>query len=188
MGDARPEVLEVQRMLTDLGYAVAHADGNFDTSTLRAVIGFQSDRSLPVDGVVAVNTWTALKKYAGSHEEPREAQQEDGGHTSGCERETPPRMEGPALAPLEAPTPYMLPMPAQKQQAVTQVEAPPTMPEPSPAPPRAFAVPTVPLIVWKAIGEKLVPHTAEPIQPVVEPEIPVAEPVEELRGWTPVQA
>ena len=184
MGDAGAEVLEVQRMLSTLGYTVAQEDGNFDTSTLRAVIGFQSDRSLPVDGVVAVNTWTALKKHARPPETLREEPQEGGG-APGCERERPPRIEGPALVPLEAPVPYMLPTLPKERPAVTQAEAPPHAPEALPDPPRAFAVPTVPLIVWKPIGEALV-HRVD--SPLPEPALPVEEPIAQPRGWRPVQA
>ena len=180
MGDTGPEVLEVQGMLSALGYAVAQADGNFDTSTLRAVIGFQSDRSLPVDGVVAVNTWTALKKHASPPETPQESGGDD---MSGCERERPPRKEEPALlVPLEAPSPHMPPMPPQERQVVTQ--EPPSAPGALPDLPRAFAVPTVPLLVWKPIREESALRVDSPSP---EPVMPVEEPIVQPRGWTPVQ-
>jgi len=179
MGDAGPEVLEVQGMLADLGYVIAQADGNFDTSTLRAVIGFQSDRALPVDGVVAVNTWTALKKHARSHLEHQEELKEEGGGTPGCERERPPRTEPPArLLSLEAPTPYMPPMSAQERQPMMQ--EPPDPPDP----PQVFAVQTVPLITWKPIREEPMPRMDSPLP---EPGMPVEVSDAQSRGWTPVE-
>ena len=156
MGDTGPAVLEVQRMLTDLGYTITQMDGAFDGSTLRAVIAFQSDRTLPIDGVVAVNTWMALRKHTGRHAESDEPRHE---------REEPPSRHATppaALIPLEAPAPYTMP------------PLPPQTPESLPIEPRAFTVPIVPLIKWRAI------HT-EP-----EPAIPVEAPIDPPRGWTQI--
>jgi len=183
MGDTGPGVLEVQQILADLGYTATSRDGNFDTSTLRAVIAFQSDSALPVDGVVAVNTWLALRKRAGHHEEPSETGSESEGARS--RQEAPPAAESPQ--PLEEPEPYMPPMPPVQQASVREEDAPP---ETLPLAPPVFRVPTVPLIQWQAIHEEqAVFHESVPVlAPSSESEVPVEEPAPLGRGWTRVGA
>ncbi|WP_141203107.1 protein kinase domain-containing protein [Streptomyces griseorubiginosus] len=63
LGDSGKRVRQVQCMLTERGYAVGDGgvDGEFGTGTESAVEAFQSDRGLDADGVVAHDTWSALR-------------------------------------------------------------------------------------------------------------------------------
>ncbi|WP_405724851.1 serine/threonine-protein kinase [Streptomyces sp. NBC_00028] len=63
LGDTGRRVQQVQCMLTKRGYGVGSTgvDGEFGTGTQTAVQAFQSDRGLDADGVVAHNTWVALR-------------------------------------------------------------------------------------------------------------------------------
>jgi len=63
MGASGPAVRQVQRILARLGYPVGKIDGRFGVRTLRAVVAFQSAHELPVDGVVAANTWMMLERH-----------------------------------------------------------------------------------------------------------------------------
>lgn len=167
LGDAGPGVLEVQRILTAMGYPIAQADGNFDTATLRSVIAFQSDSSLPVDGIVAVNTWMALQKHAEPRERPQAAE-------SGCEvcasREEAQHAE-------ERPAPHVRPMEMPEVKLIEQ---------------GAFFVPTMPLVPWaKPAMQSVEEAVTEVIQPVPEEVVAVmaeAPVVVSSGGWTAVQA
>jgi hypothetical protein len=55
-----PDVLEIQRRLDRLGYAVGTLDGAYGVATASAVRAFQRDRGLRVDGVVGPATGRAL--------------------------------------------------------------------------------------------------------------------------------
>ncbi|WP_244363155.1 serine/threonine-protein kinase [Streptomyces aquilus] len=63
LGDSGKRVQQVQCMLTKRGYSVGSTgvDGEFGTGTQAAVEAFQSDRGLQADGVVAHDTWGALR-------------------------------------------------------------------------------------------------------------------------------
>lgn len=63
-GDSGKKVLQVQCMLTKRGYDIGSSgvDGEFGAGTESAVERFQSDKGLSVDGVVAHDTWTALRE------------------------------------------------------------------------------------------------------------------------------
>ncbi|SNX66073.1 serine/threonine protein kinase [Streptomyces sp. TLI_55] len=63
LGDSGKRVQQVQCMLTKRGYGVGSTgvDGEFGTGTQAAVEAFQSDRGLDADGVVAHDTWVALR-------------------------------------------------------------------------------------------------------------------------------
>ncbi|KUN29965.1 serine/threonine protein kinase [Streptomyces antibioticus] len=63
LGDSGKRVQQVQCMLTKRGYGVGSTgvDGEFGTGTQSAVEAFQSDRGLDADGVVAHDTWVALR-------------------------------------------------------------------------------------------------------------------------------
>ncbi|MFG2728300.1 protein kinase [Streptomyces canus] len=63
LGDSGKRVQQVQCMLTERGYGVGSAgvDGEFGSATETAVQAFQSERGLNADGVVAHDTWVALR-------------------------------------------------------------------------------------------------------------------------------
>lgn len=60
VGDKGPDVKDLQAKLNELGYAAGFADGVFGAQTRRAVVAFQSDRNLKIDGLVGEKTWAAL--------------------------------------------------------------------------------------------------------------------------------
>jgi predicted Ser/Thr protein kinase len=62
-GDSGKRVLQVQCMLTKRGYGVGSTDpgGDFGSGTESAVLRFQSDKGLDADGIVARETWAALR-------------------------------------------------------------------------------------------------------------------------------
>lgn len=55
-------VRDLQGQLQDLGYAVGNPDGIYGARTRDAVMAFQADHSLHVDGVSGERTWDALAK------------------------------------------------------------------------------------------------------------------------------
>lgn len=59
-GDYNDSVRELQEKLTYLGYNVGGVDGDFGNNTLAAVIEFQRQNGLEVDGIVGALTWAAL--------------------------------------------------------------------------------------------------------------------------------
>ena len=61
-GDKGPEVRQAQEKLIALGYSCGPdgADGEFGNNTLAAVLQFQSDNNLLVDGEIGPQTWAAL--------------------------------------------------------------------------------------------------------------------------------
>ena len=66
--DEGEEVLKLQEWLSDLGYPVDE-DGTFGGKTHAAVIAFQTDANLEIDGIVGPKTWNALKDTAVDAEE-----------------------------------------------------------------------------------------------------------------------
>ncbi len=59
-GDTGLDVVDLQRRLIALGFAPGEDDGVFGPLTLAAVERYQVSRSLELDGVVGLQTWTAL--------------------------------------------------------------------------------------------------------------------------------
>lgn len=59
------DVVYIQRILIKLGYDLGKtgADGKFGKRTEEAVKAFQREKSLVVDGIVGIKTWTMLEKY-----------------------------------------------------------------------------------------------------------------------------
>jgi spore germination protein len=60
-GARGPEVKELQRLLVKWGYSPGPIDGIFGTKTEQAVLQFQKDRGLKVDGILGAITWKALQ-------------------------------------------------------------------------------------------------------------------------------
>jgi peptidoglycan hydrolase-like protein with peptidoglycan-binding domain len=60
--DSGPEVVALQRRLTDLGYWLGAADGQYGSLTQQAVYAFQKVSGLAVDGRVGPATRTALER------------------------------------------------------------------------------------------------------------------------------
>ncbi|NCT89455.1 murein L,D-transpeptidase [Cellulomonas sp. APG4] len=68
-GDEGPEVLALQERLTELGYFLPAADGDFGPATQQAVWALQKAAGLTRDGLVGPNTLAALE--AGTRPTPR---------------------------------------------------------------------------------------------------------------------
>ncbi|MFF4805516.1 protein kinase [Streptomyces sp. NPDC001351] len=66
LGDNGKRVQQVQCMLTKRGYSLGNTgvDGEFGPDTETAVRTFQTDRGLKADGIVAHDTWSALRSTA----------------------------------------------------------------------------------------------------------------------------
>ncbi|MGB3532338.1 MAG: peptidoglycan-binding protein [Microcoleaceae cyanobacterium] len=69
VGDANPQVKQVQQRLHQLGYFHAHTTGYYGPITHQAVLKFQQDHGLPDDGIVGDRTLSALKITV--HQEPQ---------------------------------------------------------------------------------------------------------------------
>lgn len=65
-GSRGPEVAELQRLLIAHGFNPGAVDGIFGNQTEAAVRAFQRSRNLVVDGIVGVQTWTALGVNCGT--------------------------------------------------------------------------------------------------------------------------
>lgn len=60
-GDVRGEVRLLQQRLTKLGYYASEIDGSFGKLTFGAVLAFQMEHELDVDGVCGPKTWARLQ-------------------------------------------------------------------------------------------------------------------------------
>lgn len=61
IGSKNAFVYELQDRLARLGYAVGNRDGVYGVEVRRAVLAFQADQEIEVDGVVGGETWGKLK-------------------------------------------------------------------------------------------------------------------------------
>ncbi|HUS88284.1 MAG TPA: spore cortex-lytic enzyme [Desulfosporosinus sp.] len=64
-GSKGPEVIELQKKLTQLGYVVGTVDGKFGSKTETAIRRFQKERGLRVDGLAGTQTIKELKLLTG---------------------------------------------------------------------------------------------------------------------------
>ncbi len=62
MGEDGPLVMELQQRLQSLGYLNLEPTGYFREATKEAVMQFQQDQGLSVDGVVGAETWQRLRE------------------------------------------------------------------------------------------------------------------------------
>lgn len=60
-GDSGPDVVMLQKRLSNLGYAAGTTDGLFGRQTEAAVKAFQAANGLYPDGIVGDGTWSALR-------------------------------------------------------------------------------------------------------------------------------
>ena len=60
LGSNGPEVEELQRALAAAGFDPDICDGSFGPETRKAVMAFQRDRGLAVDGIAGPATFAAL--------------------------------------------------------------------------------------------------------------------------------
>lgn len=58
------DVLVLQQRLQSLGYKINEVDGVFGNEVYRAVLAFQRDNKLTINGIVDAKTWNTLKKAA----------------------------------------------------------------------------------------------------------------------------
>lgn len=65
-GAKGPEVTELQKRLSQLGYVVGPIDGKFGPKTQAAVRRFQKERGLKVDGIAGPQTVKELKRLTGA--------------------------------------------------------------------------------------------------------------------------
>lgn len=68
-GAVGPEVIDLQYILGIRGFAPGAADGDFGPKTEAAVIRFQKSKNLLQDGIVGMQTWTAMS-YAWPNNQP----------------------------------------------------------------------------------------------------------------------
>ena len=62
IGFSGNEVVQIQQKLNTLGYRCGYADGIFGKRTEKAVMNFQKDNNLYVDGICGRNTLNAISK------------------------------------------------------------------------------------------------------------------------------
>lgn len=70
MGSRGPSVTDLQTRLKRAGFDPGPIDGIFGSRTRAAVISFQRSRGLAQDGIVGIQTWTALGVNCGSTPPP----------------------------------------------------------------------------------------------------------------------
>jgi peptidoglycan hydrolase-like protein with peptidoglycan-binding domain len=66
VGDSGPQVMALQKRLTELGYRTGDSDGHFGVATNSAVTAFEKHEGLPRDGVVGPQVQDHLKNPTGA--------------------------------------------------------------------------------------------------------------------------
>lgn len=70
IGSRGPSVRHLQELLKNAGYDPGTVDGIFGPKTQAAVMAFQRDSHIAVDGIVGIRTWTALGVNCGATPTP----------------------------------------------------------------------------------------------------------------------
>ena len=70
MGSSGPDVTRLQHLLMSAGYNPGPIDGIFGSMTHSAVMAFQRDSHIAIDGIVGPRTWTALGVNCGTTPTP----------------------------------------------------------------------------------------------------------------------
>lgn len=70
IGSRGPSVQHLQQLLMNAGYNPGTIDGIFGSRTQAAVMAFQRDSHINVDGIVGPRTWTALGVNCGTSPSP----------------------------------------------------------------------------------------------------------------------
>ncbi len=63
LGDRGTDVMEIQALLTKIGYDSGPIDGIFGSKTQQAVIEFQQENGLTPDGIIGGNTYGLLERF-----------------------------------------------------------------------------------------------------------------------------
>lgn len=66
LGDVGEDVRRLQGSLNGLDYGPIAEDGNFGPETQAAVMRYQSNLGLPVDGIVGPDTWARIMHDLGN--------------------------------------------------------------------------------------------------------------------------
>ncbi|MBR1885090.1 MAG: C40 family peptidase [Schwartzia sp.] len=115
-GSEGHDVLVLQQNLKTLGYEV-EPNGVFGDTTYRAVLAFQRDEKLEINGKVDRETWRALKKRA-SGKKAKPEEKKDASQKGVSPKETPPK-DTPKNEPPAAKVPDSTPfLPKQKVGAI----------------------------------------------------------------------
>lgn len=69
MGMSGPEVSQLQEKLRKIGYTL-NIDGDFGPATKRAVMSFQQEHGLDVDGIVGALSWSIIERLQGTPFDP----------------------------------------------------------------------------------------------------------------------
>lgn len=130
MGSTGEDVKELQEILKQLGYRIQDAPGNFGQSTRSAVLAFQNDHSLVMDGVVGPITWNAISRVL-LYMPQRPSRPPTVPEPLPTPTPTPP---GTIILPNPAPTPRppIIPLPTP---------TPEPLPTPTPTPPGTIIIP-----------------------------------------------
>lgn len=113
LGSREQAVTQLQRQLQQLGFYAGATDGIYGPQTKAAVAQFQRSKGLQPDGVVGVNTWTALQTISRQPQSTRPSAPTPTPQTQTDRRAapplpSPPPVSAPASAPA-SPSPPQLP-------------------------------------------------------------------------------